>query len=774
MARETRTVHVKVTSNVSSVGKETSKATAQAGGLKGALKGVGSAAAIATGGIRSMAAALMASGVGAIVVAFGSLVSILGSAIRESMDFSKELSGLQAVLGADKDAMGDFSKEAKRLGATTAFTASQVVELQREFAKLGFTNDEILNVTESTLNLAAAAGTDLANAAMVAGSTLRGFGLSSEETARVTDVMALSFSSSALDITLFQESMKLVAPIAKTVKVDIEQASAALSVLADSGIKGSMAGTQLRRVMTDLAMKTGKDFQTSLTITKERLDATTNDAQKLAIAKELVGQRAASSLLILAENGQKLQDLEKDYDRAGGAAERMAKVRLDNLSGDVTILKSAWSGLLLSFEDGEGGLNQLARFGVKNLTASLTAATNAVNFLGFTMDYYFGSNSSEFETGVSNRAAMIGLIVAKIKRMAAEIKLTLADVPLFGRMFDKEQLQRDLAEAVTMAAFASQKIRENDALGKKAQAEKGDFWTMWEEQKKRLEFKKTEAIKSATSDEFIEGQGENVDREIDQEKAKREKFRNELRMKEEDFEDETEQAKIERKMQRHIAEMEMLGFTETEMRELEQNIRDYYAGLQKEKKDETEVQELERLEREKATRNQMLMTNLDNAARIAGEETKLGKALLIAKQLLLAKELFNEAKNAIIKAKLRATESVGSVTAGTAKAAATLNPVVIAGYAITAAGIISSIASAFKASKEASAAAGVSGGGSAPTVTAQAPSFNVIGQQSAGEQAIGSRLDALAGGALKAYVVESEVTNAQQLNNQVENTASLG
>ena len=103
-----------------------------------------------------------------------------------------------------------------------------------------------------------------------------------------------------------------------------------------------------------------------------------------------------------------------------------------------------------------------------------------------------------------------------------------------------------------------------------------------------------------------------------------------------------------------------------------------------------------------------------------------------------------------------------------------MNPVVIAGYAITAAGILSSIASAFKSSKEAASAAGVSGGGGAPTIATQAPSFNVVGQQSAGEQAIGSRLDALAGGALKAYVVESEVTNAQQLNNQVENTASLG
>lgn len=770
MAKETRTVHVKVTSNVSSVGKETSKATAQATGLKGALGGVGKAAALASGGIRTMTMALLTSGVGAIVVAFGAFVSLMGAAMRESMEFSKSLSGLQAVLGADKDAMVDFSKEAKRLGATTAFTASQVVELQTEFAKLGFTNDEILNVTESTLNLAAAAGTDLANAAMVAGSTLRGFGLSSEETARVTDVMASSFSSSALDITLFQESMKLVAPIAKTVKVDIEQASAALSVLADSGIKGSMAGTQLRRVMTDLAMKTGKDFQTSLEMTKDRLSAASSDAQKLAIAKELVGQRAASSLLILAENGEKLKTLEEAYNGASGAAERMAAIRLDNLSGDITILKSAWSGLLLSFEDGEGGLNKLARVGVQSLTKSLNAASEAANFLGFTMDYYFGKDKTEFESNMTDRTAMIGLVVSRIKKMAAEIKLTLASVPLFGRMFDKEQLQKDLDRATAMVAFASMKIKQNQ----EETAKKGGFWVEWEERKKRMEFKKTQALKSASSDEFIEGQGEKVDKEIDQEAAKREKFRNTLKKSEEDFEDQTEAEKIERKMNRHIAEMEMLGFTETEMRELEQQIRDHYAGIQKEKADETEAEKMERLERERLARVRMMMSNLDNAARIAGEETKLGKALLVAKQLLMAKELFMSAKNAIMEAKIKAAKSTGSVTQGFAKATATLNPAVIAGYAVSAAGIISSIASAFKASKEASSAAGVSGGGAAPTVTAQAPSFNVVGQQSAGEQAIGSRLDALAGGALKAYVVEGEVTSAQQLSNQVEETASLG
>ena len=91
MAKETRTVHVKVTSNVSSIGRETSKATKQATGLKGALGGVGKAAALASGGIRTMTMALISSGVGAIIVALGAFVTIMRSALMESMEFSPRL-----------------------------------------------------------------------------------------------------------------------------------------------------------------------------------------------------------------------------------------------------------------------------------------------------------------------------------------------------------------------------------------------------------------------------------------------------------------------------------------------------------------------------------------------------------------------------------------------------------------------------------------------------------------------------------------------------------
>jgi len=807
MARETRTVHVKVTSNVSSIGKETSKATAQAGGLKGALKGVGAAAVVATGGIRAMVAALMSSGIGAIVVALGSLTAILGSTLRESMNFSKELSGLQAILDADKDAMGDFSKEAKRLGATTAFTASQVVELQTEFAKLGFTKDEIINVTEATLSLAAASGTDLANAAMVAGATLRGLGLDSSQTARVADVMADSFTKSGLNITFFQESMKLVAPTAANLKVSLERSTAALSILADAGIKGSMAGTNLRKVMSELSLKTGKGFRESLTLTKEKMDALTSDTEKMALAKELVGQRSKDTLSILIKNIDQLDRLEESYNGATGAAERMAKVQLDNLSGDVTILKSAWSGLLLSFEDGEGGLNKLARVGVQSLTNSLNAASEAANFLGYTMDYYFGKDKTDFESNMTSKTATIGLVYSKFNQFAARVKLLFAKVPFFGRMFDEEKIKEDLKKANAMIAFASMKIKQNQ----EETAKKGGFWAEWEEKKKRMEFKKTQSLKSAGDGEFVEGESSGSEDGVSQEKAKREKFLNALNKAEEDLQDTNDNEKIERRKQRHLAELEEIKATEEEKIELRNRIEEHYENVKEQKQKEKDDKEKERKEKDA----EKIQERLENEAMSklekidAEEQERLAaieglenfedlKTKIVDNAEEKRKKIIKETAEAKRSIELNAAQSLmgalSSVMGKQTKAAKIFGAAqaTVSTYSgITKALNDETIPSTFARIAMAASVAvkgfaavrgimstnenGVQGSTpSSGSVTTQAPSFNVVGQQSAGEQAIGSRLDALAGGALKAYVVESEVTNAQQLNNQVENTASLG
>ena len=254
--------------------------------------------------------------------------------------FEAEMSKVKAVSGATAEEFKALSDNAKDLGASTMFTAREVAQLQTEFAKLGFTATEITKVTESTLALAQASGSDLARAAEVAGSTLRAFGLDASETGRVADVMAKSFSSSALDMEHFANSMAFVAPVAKSAGMSIEETSAMLAVLANAGIKGSKAGTALRRIISEIGA-TGKPVS-------EALKDLASKGLNLADAKDEVGRSAQSALLILSEGVDQIKPLTKEFENSAGAANAMATEMGDNALGASKRLESAMEGLGIS------------------------------------------------------------------------------------------------------------------------------------------------------------------------------------------------------------------------------------------------------------------------------------------------------------------------------------------------------------------------------------------------------------------------------------------
>lgn len=318
----------------------------------------------------------------------GSLITrglgALGQGLRDligiSTDFQKAQSGLAAVLQKSTDEISRLTADAKALGATTQFTATQVSNMQTELAKLGFNETEILNATESFLDLASAAGVDVAEAAAVGAATMGAFNLDAAETGRVADVMARSFSSSALDMEKFRESMKSVAPIAKAAGVSIEETTAFLGKLADNGISGSLAGTSLKNIFSELAT-TGKPVAEAFEDAANQINSAATESEKLALAEDLVGERAKAALLALSSQTDGLSDLTKTLENAGGAAEQMADTQLDNLQGSLTKLESAWQGFILGVEDGDGALNSFLRTVVDSGTSllGLVTATDSVS-----------------------------------------------------------------------------------------------------------------------------------------------------------------------------------------------------------------------------------------------------------------------------------------------------------------------------------------------------------------------------------------------------------
>tara|TARA_Y100000593_G_scaffold15043_3_gene29115 strand:- start:5179 stop:8556 length:3378 start_codon:yes stop_codon:yes gene_type:complete len=342
----------------------------------------------ATGSFAAMAAGAYALG------------SALQSVIATGMEFDKTMSGVEAISGATGDKFAELRQSALDFGIQSVYTATNVAELQFELSKLGFAQEEILNVTEGVLNLAAATGEDLAYASEIAGGTLRAFQLDSSEMNDVVDTMAMAFSTSALNMDRFANSMTYVGPVANAMGWSMKDATSILSVLANNMIHGSMAGTSFRKILLDVGkdgskmskmvgfpIKTLDDFKKALTeLKKKGFDPATEGA-------DLVGKRAVAAFSVLFNNIDKLGDSRSVLDDVTGATKEMADTMIDNLAGDMVILGAAVDNVSIQFSDGlKPALREITQFmtdwlntidpgDLKAYAIGIGGATTAIGFM---------------------------------------------------------------------------------------------------------------------------------------------------------------------------------------------------------------------------------------------------------------------------------------------------------------------------------------------------------------------------------------------------------
>ena len=269
------------------------------------------------------------------------IVAMGGLAVKVFADFEQSMAKVQAVSGATGAEFEKLNTLAKDLGISTRFTATQVSDLMLNYSKLGFSSSEIENITESTLDLALATGEDLATSSEIAGATLRGFGLEATEMQSVVDVMAKSFSSSALNLEKFGTSMAVLAPVAKNANVSLEQATGFLSILTDRGVDASTAGTGLRNIFLDLA-GSGQTLESAMS-------EIANSTNKNKTAFDMFGKRGATVAAIMADNAEEARALTESYKNSAGAAAEMAAIMDNTLEGSMMKVKSALEGLGISF-----------------------------------------------------------------------------------------------------------------------------------------------------------------------------------------------------------------------------------------------------------------------------------------------------------------------------------------------------------------------------------------------------------------------------------------
>ena len=303
----------------------------------------------------------------------------MGHAVKTGMDFEKQMKMVQAVLGATGKEFEQLTEFAKHLGETTVFSASQAAEAMLYMAQAGMTMNEIFNTTKATLDLAAATQTDLAFASGLVVSVLRGFGISTEEAARVTNTLAAAMTMSRLSMEDYAYSFPYISSVARSLGLQFEEVVAVLGKLRDNGIRAESAGRLLATSLGRLKSPPEKvvDAIEKLGLSLEDLDPAKHTIAEMVEALDRAGAKTEDYYAIFGAEGARIwlalrgqadaiRELQTKITETSKASE-MAKIQLDSFSGVITILKSQLEGIEITIfdtlkEDLEAVLTRIQEF----------------------------------------------------------------------------------------------------------------------------------------------------------------------------------------------------------------------------------------------------------------------------------------------------------------------------------------------------------------------------------------------------------------------------
>ena len=321
------------------------------------------------------------SGAGQKLLPVTAAVAGLGTvAVKTTADFDASMSQVQATMGITKDAMSELNGGsvntvealrdlAKQMGSETAFSASECADAMNYLALAGYDTQEIYDTLPTVLNLAAAGGIDLASASDMVTDAMSALGMETSEADTMVDQMSKTASTTNTSVAQLGEAILTIGATAKTVKGGTAELNTALGILANNGIKGAEGGTHLRNVILALQSPTDKAAACMARLGVDVYDSEGNmrslndilgdlntsmdgmtSAEKQNIISSIFNKTDLAAVnSLLSNTGDSWDSLQQSITESGGAAQQMADTQLDNLSGQITILKSALEGLAISF-----------------------------------------------------------------------------------------------------------------------------------------------------------------------------------------------------------------------------------------------------------------------------------------------------------------------------------------------------------------------------------------------------------------------------------------
>ncbi len=289
------------------------------------------------------------------VLAFKKIIGV-------SVKFQQAIANVAAISGESQKELGKLARVA---GMNTVFSAREAADAMYFLASAGLKTIEMSQVLTPTLNLAAAAAMGIAETTDLVVNNLKVFGNDMSRAKEFTDVMAKTVTASNTDLAQLGQALSYSGATASVAGVKFQDLNAILATMADQGVKGTRAGTQLRMALTRLMAPGGaatavlekyhiKTAQlTKLLPTPIKLFEFLNKANlSQADALKLLGTRQANVFSIIKNGIPRMKEMQKTLEDAGGTAEKMALIQVDTLSGAMKLLRSAFEEIIISGSTG--------------------------------------------------------------------------------------------------------------------------------------------------------------------------------------------------------------------------------------------------------------------------------------------------------------------------------------------------------------------------------------------------------------------------------------
>lgn len=302
-------------------------------------------------------------------------VAAIAGIVHSTMGFDKAMSTVQSDTHASAGTMSEFRSAAIKAGADTAYSASEAADAIDEMAKAGVSSKDILGGgLTGALNLAAAGGLSVSEAAETAATSLSTFGLQGSQVNHVADLLAAGAGKAQGSVHDLGAAMNQSALVAKNTGLSIDDTVGALAMFANQGLIGSDAGTSFKTMLQALnpQSKQAADLVKKLGISaydsqgnfvglsayaqrlKDGLSKLSPEARNAAL-QTIFGSDAVRAATILYENGSAGVDKwRKAVDDSGYAAET-ARAKQNNLAGDVEKLGGSFDSTFIKSGSGVNG-----------------------------------------------------------------------------------------------------------------------------------------------------------------------------------------------------------------------------------------------------------------------------------------------------------------------------------------------------------------------------------------------------------------------------------